>query len=309
VYQPAAWNGDPTQLLTQYLAYLPSSEFDTLNSYLKTDSSPLFNQTGLPGQLAAQINTAFPLGAAADTTTASNTTNSDDSAANRKRDIIIGVCVGLGGLLWIGLVFWIYKRIRRSNDQAVHKRLSEHMSMFSGQRGVRLDEDDRDRRFSQASIAASEVDDRPSSFYASPLDHDRSMRQRSNHPASYVPSDEYSYPGSLPEEDQDISPNGQTVFGNSWFQQQQQHQHQHQHQLQHPIQPNIARPMRGQNPFEDIVTRSYLNTSGSGHLHGGGAGGGGAAGQRRSQLGWGAPVQKGMISRPTLQATSLEFNE
>ena len=102
-----------------------------------------------------------------------SSSSSKSSSSSRKRDIIIGVCVGIGGALWIALVYWIYRRVKRSNECAVHKRLSEHMSMFSGQ------PDYGARRQSMApSFAASEVDDRPSSFYASPMDNYSSMRHR-----------------------------------------------------------------------------------------------------------------------------------
>ncbi len=288
------------------MGYIPTGYFDTLASYMKTSNSPLFNQTGIAGQLAAQINTAFPLAAASDPSATTSTTESGSGSSNRTRDIIIGVCVSVGGILWIGLVYWIYKRVRRSNDQAVHRRLSEHMSMFSDRRAVpdqnRNFVDPQsgwdDRRQSASSIAASEIDDRPSSFYASPVDHERPMRQRQGgHPASYVPTEDYSYPGSLPS-DGDISPNRQSVFGGSWF--------------QNPVQPAgqpASQPQRvrmSQNPFEDMATRSYLNTSGSTGLNPAGLS---TMAQRRSGMGMPRQVQKGMISGPTLQATSLEFRE
>jgi hypothetical protein len=49
--------------LTQWLAYIPSDQFETLNAYVKTPNSPLYAQSGIQGQLARQINTAFPLAA------------------------------------------------------------------------------------------------------------------------------------------------------------------------------------------------------------------------------------------------------
>ena len=240
VYQPASWNGDEASLLTQWLAYIPSQYFDTLNAYIKTSNSPLYNQTGIQGQLAAQINTAFPLAASGGSSTS---TDGSSSGGNdkRKRNIIIGVSVGIGGALWVALVFWIYKRVKRSNDKAVHRRLSEHMSVFDGQHATYGAAGSRLSRTS--SIAASEIDDRPSSFYASPFE-------------------DHSF--------------GQSVVGNTWF-----------------AQPPSRQQTQHQNPFEDIVTRSYLTTSGSRELA-----------QRKSTA-----VQKGMISQPTLQNNSLEFSE
>lgn len=285
VYQPASWNGDQAALLTQWLAYIPSEYFDTLNAYLKTQSSPLYNQTGIQGQLAAQINTAFPL-AATTSTTAGDTSTSKTSGGgkNRTRDIIIGVCVSLGAALWIALVFWIYKRVKRSNEKAVHRRYSEHMSMFSGNRGPNYGGAHDDHRVSMVpSIAASEIDDRPSSFYASPADNDRSMRQMQRESATGVAYDHHSNPF----EDGHESPSnyGPSVFGSTWF-----------------ANPTPAPRRANQNPFEDMITRSYLSTSGSnGNM--------GSLPQRRSGVAKRVEVQKGMISQPTLQTNSLEFRE
>ena len=294
VYQPASWNGDEAALLTQWLAYIPSEYFSTLNAYVKTQSSPLYNQTGMSGQLAAQINTAFPLAATAATSTTSTTPSSTKSTGTRTRDIIIGVCVGLGGLLWLALVVWIYKRIKRSNERAVHTRLSEHMSMFSGHQGPAYGARDDNRRASNApSLAPSEVDDRPSSFYASPLDNDRSGRQQQGGRGSTGDESYYSHPSSAAAEGGHESPTtyGPSVFGASWFANPQAAQ---------PV-PQMRQARASQNPFEDMVTKSYLTTSGSS------SNGLANMAQRRSAMP--KPVQKGMISQPTLQTNSLEFRE
>ncbi|KIR26545.1 hypothetical protein I309_04514 [Cryptococcus deuterogattii LA55] len=300
VYQPASWSGDETSLLTQYMAYIPSECFDTLNAYIQTPSSPLYNQSGIEGQLAAQINTAFPLAAAAsDTTPSSSSTSESSSSSKKKRNIIIGVCVGVGGALWIALVWWVYKRTKRSNDKAVHKRLSEHMSMFQDHRPMSQVYRDsvtanngwvNDRRVSRApSIAASEIDDRPSSFYASPFETDRSLRDqqrgyddeahRASHGSSSGPSTEspHSY--------------GHSVFGGNWFQNNNSYS-QNNDGYQSPTRSRMS-----QNPFEDMVTRSYLGTAGvNAPVH-----------KRRSALG--KPVNKALISQPKLQGNSLEFRD
>lgn len=300
VYQPASWNGDETSLLTQYMAYIPSECFDTLNAYIQTPSSPLYNQTGIEGQLAAQINTAFPLAAAAsDTTPSSSSTSEGSSSSKKKRNIIIGVCVGVGGALWIALVWWVYKRTKRSNDKAVHKRLSEHMTMFQDHRPMSQAYRDNvtvnngwvnDRRVSRApSIAASEIDDRPSSFYASPFETDRSLRDqqrgyddeahRASHGSSSGPSAEspHSY--------------GHSVFGGNWF------QNTNPYSQNHDGYQSPTRSRMSQNPFEDMVTRSYLGTAGVNA----------PAPKRRSALG--KPVNKALISQPKLQGNSLEFRD
>lgn len=52
-----------------------------------------------------------------------------------------------------------------------------------------------------------------------------------------------------------------------------------------------------QNPFEDMVTRSYLGTAGVNA----------PVPKRRSALG--KPVNKALISQPKLQGNSLEFRD
>jgi len=282
VYQPASWNGDEASLLTQWLAYIPSQYFAILNAYLKTQSSPLYNQTGIQGQLASQINTAYPLAAPQGTPTKASASSSTESSSSRTRNIVIGVCVSIGGLLWLGLVFWIYKRVKRCNERAVHRRLSEHMSMFSGHQDQNYGGTGDDRRGSLVpSIAASIIDDRPSSFYASPVENDRTMRQQQR---ESLKENQYSAHGSGDNE----TTYGPSVFGSSWFAQ--------------PQPPQMRQARASQNPFEDIVTKSYLTTTGS-------ANGLSVTAQRRSALGKPVQVQKGMISQPTLQNNSLEFME
>lgn len=264
VYQPASWNGDPATLLTQWLAYIPSQYFETLNAYIKTPGSPLYNQPGIQGQLAAQINTAFPLAASNDVPNPQRTVDDSGSGSTRNRDIIIGVCVSVGGLLWLALVFWIYRRVKRSNEMAVHRRLSEHMSMFHERPDSR-----------PVSLAPSEIDGRPSSFYASPIDNERAM-QRQQARDSYGTGADSSY---------HTQPSNESAHG--YWQQNPTQQH------------GAARPI-SQNPFDDMVARSYVNTSTSGRN----------LAQRRSGSQWkSVPVHKAQISQPTLQANSLEFRE
>jgi hypothetical protein len=255
VYQPATWTGNQDDLLTQWLAYIPSDQFETLNAYVKTPNSPLYAQSGIQGQLARQINTAFPLAASNTVPNPQASVDSSGSGSTRNRDIIIGVCVSVGGLLWLALVVWIYRRVKRSNEMAVHRRLSEHMSMFN---------DRPDSR--PVSLAPSMVDGRPSSFYASPIENERAM-QRQQARDSYNMAAESSY-HSYPSND---STQG--------------------HWQQNP--PQNTRPVSG-NPFDDMVAKSYVQTSASGRNL-----------ARRSAV----PVNKGQIGQPTLQGSSLEFRE
>ena len=336
VYQPASWDGKEASLLTQYLAYIPSNQFDTLNSYLQNPKSALFEQDGIPGQLAAQINTAYPLAATNGPGTTNNDSSSDGGNSGKTRKIIIGVCVGIGGLLWIGLVYWIYKRVKRSNQKSVHRRLSEHMSMFgdfrhseygamgastgaaAGGGAVRAIDGPgsiSNRRSEVPSMSPSEIDDRPSSFYASPFENDRSMREYQQEgyfdqglatgasgPSAYTDAERVGH---------DSPTNyGPSVFGTSWFAQPPGHQNGPSTVPPVPAlpvggrgSPTTREMMQAQNPFEDIVTRSFLHTSGS-------IDGISRRGQPPVQgQGQGQAVQKGMISQPVMQANSLEWDE
>ena len=294
IYQPASWDGQEASLLTQYLAYIPSSQFDTLDSYLQNPHSALFQQSGIPGQLAAQIDTAYPLAATSGPSQDDNSSSSDGGGSSKKRDIIIGVCVGVGGVLWIGLVYWIYNRVKRSNEKALHRRLSEHMSMFGGdqRRFTYGTIGARGRPVSEVpSIAPSEIDDRPSSFYASPIENNRSLRNQQIDEPSH---DDPAYTGQIG----DGETYGPSVFGTSWFAQPAGGQGSPTRLPPVPQMPtgrnSPGREMtQVQNPFEDIVTQSYLTTSGN----------------RRSHLLPPGGVSKAMISQPTLQANSLEWTD
>jgi hypothetical protein len=280
LYQPVSWDGSQASLGTQWLGYIPHSQFQTLQSYIATTSSPIYNQKGINGKMAAQIDSTYPIGSAANLkANAVNASAADSSSSSRKRDIIIGVCVGIGGLLWIILVLWIYKRVKRANERTVNKRLSEHMSMFSGRHGENPFGDER-RHSNTPSIAASEIDDRPSSFYASPLDNYPAMRRRQVE--SYY-TDQAGVGDTSPTFGSMYGPNG-----NSWL-----------NAATGAAAGGAAAGSQrvSQNPFDDVYspTSPYpQRTSPTSPRMA-------SRPQRRS-------VQKGMISQPTLQGNSLEFN-
>lgn len=264
---------------TQYLAFIPNDQFSTLETYVMTPTSPFYNQPGEPGRLAHFVDRSFPLLAADNVRPTAANSAAAAKSSNRKRDIIIGVCVGVGGLLWIILVYWIYKRVKRNNERAVNKRLSEHMSAFSGTPGSRENPFADDRRHSHTpSIAASEIDDRPSSFYASPLDNYPAMRHRQVE--SYY-TDQTQATGAG-----DTSPTSyvNSVFGTSWFQNT---------PAGATATTSAVATRASQNPFDDMFQRSSPATQS----------------QRMSQRPQRRSVQKTMISQPTLQGNSLEFNE
>ncbi|TXT13380.1 hypothetical protein VHUM_00747 [Vanrija humicola] len=276
VYEPVGWDGNTATLGTQWIGYVPSDQYPTLQSYIATPSSPLYNQPGLAGQLAAQVDSTHLIDSASNSkTNPAGNSAEQKKASSRKRDIIIGVCVGVGGLLWILVVVWIYKRVKRANERAVNKRLSEHMSMFSGRSGDNPFSDDR-RHSGAPSIAASEIDDRPSSFYASPLDNYPAMRHRQ---VESFYTDQAGMGDTSPTQASYVH----SVFGTSWFQ--------NYGATGQAGGSSVAATRMSQNPFDDMYSRTSPTSP------------------RMSQRPQRRSVQKAMISQPTLQANSLEFNE
>lgn len=283
IYQPA---GKSDQFGTQWLGYIPQDQFSTLEAYISTPSSPLYNQTGLAGQVAAQIDPSYPITSYMNKQAQSNqTAHTEAQNDKRKRNIIIGVCVGVGGALWAAISIWIYKRLKRSNERAVNKRLSEHMSMFSGQSGGAAANPFQDNRRVSAtpSIAASEIDSRPSSFYASPLDNYPAMRRRQ---VETYYSDQAAASGAGGAGDQSPTSYVNSVFGTSWFQ-----NSTYGGTTGHSQTGHSAHGSSSPNPFDDVYARSSPSQ------------------QRMSLRPQRRSIQKTMISQPTLQANSLEFNE
>lgn len=270
--------------------YIPSSQVDTLASYIQTPGSPLYRQSGIPGQLAKEIDTSYPLAGGSGSMTASTISKK----SNKRRDIIIGVCVGVGSLIWIALVYWVYRKVRRNHDKNIHRRLSEHMSTYGatanmtdrGGGGVAI------RHSLVSSIAASEIDGRPSSFYANPEDNESSSRDRRRTQGTSG-TFQSAYSDRLP------TPDGGNVgsgHGSSWFRSSSNQSP--------PLGQSGSRSPRDmsqhpQNPFADILHRSYFDQAPPT-----------SPGWRRSvQAPVRPPVNKGQISGPTLQANSLEFWE
>ncbi len=266
--------------------YIPATQVNTLASYIQTPGSPLYRQSGIPGQLAAEIDSSYPLAGGTGSTAASTVTKK----SSKRRDIIIGVCVGIGSIIWIALGYWIYRKVRRNHEKNVHRRLSEHMTMY-GATANRTDAGGLAVRHSVASsIAASEIDARPSSFYANPEDNEPSSRDRrltrgTSGTFRTATSDRVASP-------EDHLGAG---YGSSWFRSSGS-------QSQPPVRAESGSPremsQHPQNPFADILRRSY-------HDHAPAS----PNWRRSTQAPTRPPVKKGQISGPTLQANSLEFWE
>jgi hypothetical protein len=288
-YSPASYDGASTELLTKWLGYIPAGRVNDLAQYIKTPSSPLYNQPGIPGQLALQIDSSYPLiGSTSASTDGSATSAASESHSdNKRRDAIIGACVGIGGALWIALAVWIYRRVKRNHDAKIHRRLSER---FSGADGAAYAGAYNNSRHSRASsLAASEIDDRPSSFYANDVDNFPSSRRRRSSISQAV-RDSVAFSNNRNGEGS--RERTQSGIGSSWFRSSGSQSHR---RLSRDFGPSTTSPQMSQNPFADIVHRTYLENGPP----------------TRSQT-WrnsmnGRPVDKRTIGAPTLQSNSLEF--
>lgn len=282
----ATVNGAAPQYLTMWQGYIPSGTVDTLASYIQTPGSPLYRQSGIPGQLAMEIDPSFPLAGGGSNSTGATAVS---KSTNKRRDIIIGVCVAVGSLIWIALAYWIYRKVKRNHDNHVHRRLSEHMSTYGTNGPTQHSSLMGGMRQSMASsIAPSEIDDRPSSFYANAADNEPSMRERRRTQATMGTQ---AYQPAYP--DRVVSPDSApSAYGSSWFRSSDSHS------PRTATAPGYARPgarSPPQNPFADIVQGSYPEQ--------------GSAGWRRSAQPSAKPVNKRLISGPTLQANSLEWTD
>lgn len=283
------------------MGYIPSDKVQTLASYVRVDSSPFYKQQGIPQQLAMEIDPTYPLTSGGNSI---SSTNATADASSKRRDAIIGVSVGVGGLLWIGLIFWIYRRVKQRHNETVHKRLSEHMTNTYGATatgaGRRSTGFGHSRQASRTStLAASEIDDRPSSFYANTEDNDRSLRDRRQTDGTGQSSQGTSFP-AFPGTalDERTSP---TYRQKSWFRASGSHSP---FGDSHAVYSNGSRspPLMSQNanPFADIVNRSYRNSGPSSPAQ---------ASWRRSAIPGAKPVNKSNIGAPQLQSNSLEWTD
>ncbi|KAJ9098965.1 hypothetical protein QFC19_006189 [Naganishia cerealis] len=289
-YSPAAVQGESTSVLTRWIGYIPTARVSDLSAYIKTPSSPLYRQAGITGQLAAQIDSSYPLtGSSTSGSTSSAAASAEsESKSNSHRDIIIGVCVGVGGALWVALVFWIYRRVKRNHDARVHKRLSEHGSFLgSGMAGGYIPEGRHSRT---SSLAASEIDNRPSSFYADPTENEPRNRRQ-----SHATIQTNTWNARLSSQEQSRQDRLSTSFS-SWFRSSGSHSHSNRHSHGEGF-SSAPQMSQLQNPFADTAHRSYLDRGPSR----------GASTWRRSHTP--KPISKNQIGQPTLQANSLEFTE
>jgi len=124
---------DPADLLTLYVAFIPSSQVINLAQQIKAEQSPFYTGcTGIPLQLAQEVDPSFDVTSVADpisqpgTSGASNsdTVSSSTSTSDVRLDAIIGVCSALGGIALCILGWLVFRNISRRREMQ-HRRLSD----------------------------------------------------------------------------------------------------------------------------------------------------------------------------------------
>lgn len=180
-YQPASLNGAATESLTLWVGYVPTDVVPDLQAQIKAyPSSALYNQTGIPGELALQVDRSYPVLSNAAVATSSNSgANSASSSggssnggglSDRDKDILIGVTVSVGGTLWLVLVVWVYRRMRRNAKADIHRRMSMNPTLTGRNLAtvqLMTEPPMMERGHGDHARSSSiEIDGRPSSFYA-----------------------------------------------------------------------------------------------------------------------------------------------
>jgi len=151
-WQPAGFSGDPDQLLTLWLGFIPNAVVSTLivsHASLPTEyhtdiaqfalqadlpvrNSPLYTaQSGIAAQLVGLINPGFsPLSMPSSNPLSGNhkpnNSNGGSLSSNNlsRRNAIIGVCVAFGALGLLVIIWWLVRAIMR-HQAAAHRPLDD----------------------------------------------------------------------------------------------------------------------------------------------------------------------------------------
>lgn len=115
------------------------------------ESSPFYTSTtGVPKELAQQVDPAFAVDSIADpisqsgsngSTSSDHTGSSASSSSEVRRDAIIGVCSALGGIALCILIWLVVRNVKRRRE-TLHRRLSDP-AVINGARapGTQFDQD------------------------------------------------------------------------------------------------------------------------------------------------------------------------
>lgn len=201
-WQPSSYTGpeDEDDLLTVWLAYIPSDQVNNLAEQIKVTTSAFYTKLAPPySTLAEQVDPSFsvdsvtaPSGDGSSSSGGSSgsssnaATGSGSSSSNTRRDAIIGVVSSLGAVTLIVLAFLSMRAIKKRRELA-HQRLQEPIEdTYDGARpdGRDFDQDsvggqrrrsfyfaaDSLRGFSEVANTAAQFDQR--------LSPDNGMRER-----------------------------------------------------------------------------------------------------------------------------------
>ncbi|KAH9922624.1 uncharacterized protein B0H18DRAFT_1120799 [Fomitopsis serialis] len=199
-WQPSTYTGpqDEDQLLTVWLAYIPSQNVTNLAEQIKVSTSPFYTALISPySTLAEQVDPSFAVnsvtipngdnGSSGGTGSSSSNaaSSSGSSSSNTRKDAIIGVVTSLGAVTLIALAFLSVRAIKKRRELA-HQRLNEPADMYDGSRpdGQEFDRDSiggqRRRSFYFAADSLrgfSEVANTAATF-DQPSSPDSAMRER-----------------------------------------------------------------------------------------------------------------------------------
>lgn len=154
VYEPSSYHGpaDVAQLATEFLAWIPADQVDTLEQQILVKNSPFYLGTPAPyNQLANHVVPSFPVVAASNSgegATDGSQSGSDatgaSSTSKTREDAIIGVISSLGAITLIVLTFLAVRSIKQRRALA-HRRLSDPPADPNAFVGARPEDQDFDR--------------------------------------------------------------------------------------------------------------------------------------------------------------------
>lgn len=149
VWEPANYQSvnDADNLLTMFMAYIPTDQVDNLAQQLTVKNSKFYTAAGPPyTDLATHVNAAFPVeavpGPAAGSggTLPDTNTGAASSSSKTREDVIIGVVSSLGAITLIVLAFLVIRAVKQRREMA-HRRLSDPPGEFVGSRPENQDFD------------------------------------------------------------------------------------------------------------------------------------------------------------------------
>ncbi|KZT67093.1 hypothetical protein DAEQUDRAFT_673955 [Daedalea quercina L-15889] len=159
-WEPETYTGpeDEDELLTVWLAYIPSDQVNNLAEQIKVPTSSFYTALVSPySTLAEQVDPSFQVdsvsvsgtggsssGSGSNTGSSSSNaaSSSGSSASETRKNAIIGVVTSLGAVALIALAFLSIRAIKKRRELA-HQRLAEPADMYDGSRpdGQEFDRD------------------------------------------------------------------------------------------------------------------------------------------------------------------------